>query len=373
MLVGVDSGKSVTYDATRKEYEGISYSFELPSIDLDLVDVFGPRFNFDSFSVFRDGNVISLNWDGEVKVQEDQLVTPMYDILDHLDFSPDGTVLAAGGRRGSTHVWNLTNNQFLYKNLYFLPFGDPISPDGRAIALIVPKTITLSSGTTLNVDNYQLQSLSGTAFTRDLSETLPDANVGYTVNGSIFIAANLKQSKAWDFGNGSETRLKGYAYTGCWVTASANNLKEKLQVNSAAGLVPVGDDDHTNNLCPKSYASRSSFPAFSKDLSLLVYIDSNGALAGFDVLKKTAAWRPYQMKNFAKVTVLAVSPDGSVIAAGDESGKLSLFNGRTGEFLSSMVGNFGIVRAILFSEDGTKIATAGDDGLVRILGIVDIP
>ena len=373
LLVGVDSGKSVTYDATRKDYEGISYSFKLPAIALDVVDVFGPRFSFDSFSVFRDGSVISVNWDGQVKVQEDQLITPMYDILDRLDFSPDGTILAAGGRRGSTHVWDLTSNQFLYKNLYFLPFGDPISPDGKAIALLVPKVITLSSGNTLNVDNYQLKSLSGTPFTRDLSEALPDANVGYSSNGSIFIAANMKQSKAWDVGNGSETRLKGYAYTGCWVTASANDVKEKLQVNSVAGLVPLGDDEHINNLCPKSYASRSSLPAFSRDLSLLVYIDSNGSLARFDVLKKAAAWPPYQLKDLAKVTVLAVSPDSSVIVVGHETGKISFFNGRTGEFLSDTIGNFGTVRVIQFSEDGTKFATAGDDGLVRVFGIVDIP
>jgi len=373
LLVGVDNGNSVTYDATRKEYEGISYSFELPSIPLDLVDVFGPKFSFDSFSVFRNGSVISLNWDGQVKVQQNQLISPMYDILDRLDFSPDGTVLAAGGRRGSTHIWNLTSNQVLYKNLYFLPFGDSISPDGKAIALIVPKAITLSSGKTLNNDNYQLKSLSGTEFTRDLSKALPDANVGYTSNGSIFIAANLKQSKAWDFGNGSETRLNGYAYTGCWVTASANNIKEKLQVNSPAGLIPPGDDNRINNLCPKSFAFRNSLPAFSRDLSLMVYIDSNSALAGFDVLKNSPAWPPYLLKDFAKVTVLAVLPDGSVIAAGDESGKILFFNGKTGEFLSDTVGNFGVVRAIQFSDDGTKIATAGDDGLARVFGIADIP
>ncbi|HLO16965.1 MAG TPA: protein kinase [Anaerolineales bacterium] len=371
LLVGVDAGKTVTYEAPRQGYGGLSSSFKIPLPPLRLVDVFGSAFDFDSFSVSGGNEVVSINWDGQVTNQQGQLISPMYDILDRLDFSPDGTVLAAGGRRGSTHVWDLRTNQPLYKNLYFLPFGDPIAPDGKSIALIVPKTIPRSSGKELIEDIYQIKELSGSQSTRDLAQTIPDANVGYTSDGTIFIAANLKKSRAWEYTNGNETHLAGYAYTGCWITTSANNNKDRLQVDSAAGTFPGGDDEHIDNLCPKTYQFRGSLPAFSNDLNLMVYINSNGALEGYDVLRKTSPWPPYQIQSPTKVTVLAISPDGSLIAIGSATGKILFINGKTGEFIDELVGNFGTVLSIEFSEDGKKIATAGEDGVVRVFGILE--
>ncbi|MBI5824420.1 MAG: protein kinase [Chloroflexi bacterium] len=371
LLVGVDDGNAITYDATRQEYGGVSLSFEIPRHSLKLVEVFGPEFSFDSFSAFRGNNIISANWDGQVTFEQSQFVSGMYDLLDRLDFSPDGTILAAGGRRGSTHVWNLATNEPIYKNLYFLPFGDPISPDGSSIALIVPKSIQTTTAV-LTEEIYQMKILTGSQSTRDLSQTLPNANVGYTNNGSIFIAANLTGQKAWDSSSGSETRLNGYPYTGCWVTASATNIKDILQVNSAAGLLPPGDEEHINSLCPKTYQHRGSHSAFSKDLTLMAYLGSSGLLEGYDVIKKSPAWPPYRLDNSEAVTVLAVSPEGSMVAVGDTSGFITFFNGKTGEFISKIVGNFGTLYAIEFSDDGKLISTAGSDGIARIFGIAEI-
>ena len=372
LLVGVEEGKTINYEAARQVYGGLPSRFTLLLPSTRLVDVFGPRFGFDSSAVFGGDRIISVNWDGQVTNQQAQLVSPMYDVLDHVDFSPDGTILAAGGKRGSTHVWNLTTNQPLYKNLYFMPFGDPIAPDGASIALIVPKSIRLSSGNTLIEDIYQIKNLSGSQSTRDLSQALPEANVGYTPDGTILIAANLKTSKAWEYTNGNETHLRGYNYTGCWITTSAGDNQNRLQVNSPAGIFPPGDDIHVNNLCPKVYQFRSSLPAFSADLNLMVYINPNGALEGYDVVKQTSVWPPYQIKDPRQVTVLAVSPDGSIIAVGSADGSILFLNGKTGEFMSELTGNFGTLETIKFSEDGTKLATAGQDGIVRIFGIVDM-
>jgi WD40 repeat protein/serine/threonine protein kinase len=370
LLVGEDGGKTVDYEAARQVYQGLSSHFKIPLPSTRLVDVFGSSFGFDSFSVFGGDRIISLNWDGQVTDQQSQLIDPMYDVLDRLDFSPNGAVLAAGGKRGSTHVWNLTTNAPLYKNLYFLPFGDPITPDGASIALIVPKEIKLASGNTLTEDIYQIKDLSGSQSTHDLSQTIPGANVGYTPDGTMLIAANLKISKAWEYSNGNEAHLQHYPETGCQVTASASNNQDRLQVNSPAGLLPSGDDAHVKSLCPKIYQFQNSLPAFSADMNLMVYINANGALEGYDVVKQGSAWAPYQLKSPAQVKVVAVSPDGSIVAVGNTDGRILFVDGKTGTFVSELTGNFGKLETIKFSDDGKQMATAGEDGVVRIFGIV---
>jgi WD40 repeat protein len=380
----VDDGKSVIYETARTEYEGISLTFVIPPRSLRLVDAFGPGFDFDSSTVFYDDSPLSLNWDGRVTTQDTTLLTerPMYDVLDRLDFSPDGTILAAGGRRGSTHIWNLTTNQSIYEGFYAfrpdqplyegvhsLPPGDPISPDGTSIALVVPKTIRTSSNT-ITAAFYQIRNLSGGGSTQELTQSLEDAQVGYASNGSIFIAANLRQSQAWDYATGNETNVNGYPYTGCWVTASANDLRDRLQIISAAGIFPTTDDEHVNSLCPKTYQFRGSLSAFSHDLSLLTFINSSGLLEGYDVLSKESPWPPYRLD--FPVTALAVSPDGGLIVVGDATGRMFFIDGKTGQLVGELPGNFGRLEAIQFSEDGQKIATAGQDGLVRIFGVVEI-
>ena len=369
LLIGMDDGESTLSDATLQTLKGkgADYLFTIPKHDKNLLDAFGADFDFASFSILLGSNTLSINWDGSVTVaspQTQQIVNAMFDNLNRLDFSRDGKTLAAGGKRGSTHVWNLTTNQSLYKNLYFMPFGDPLAPDGSAIALIVPGK---------NADIYQIKNLTGSQTTLDLSQTLPNAHVGYTKDGTVFIASNLQVSKGWDFPSGTEAHVKAIDHMGCRISVPDNNPKEKLLVNSALDIFLPGDDEHIDNLCPKTFQYKGVPAGFSQDLSLIAYINSNGALEGYDVLKQIPRWgKPYQLKKPTTVTVITVSPDGSIVALGDTSGTITFINGNTGELINDIVGNFGKVQAINFSEDDTKIATAGSDGVVRVFGIVEI-
>lgn len=366
LLLGVDDGGTLTYDASRVGYEGIPLVFEIPARQKDLYDAYGNNFDFASHSVFRGDNTISINWNGAVTYQRNQIVSPMFDNLDHLDFSPDGSILAAGGKYGSTHVWNLTTNEPLYKNFYKMPFGDPIAPDGSTIAIIVPASDARVG------DLYQLKKLTGAQTTVDLSTFLPNGRVGYTQDGSVFIAMDLTTSKAWDFASGIDVDVQAQDYFGCRITAPKKSVGDRLLANSAIDVFLPGDDAHMDSLCPKSFQVRNNVSAFSRNLNLLAFINGNGLLEAYDVLRKVMPWPPYRLEDGFAVTGMAVSPDAAIIAVGDASGRLLFFDGRTGQLLGEIVANYGSLQAIEFSDDGTKIATAGTDGVVRIFGIVEV-
>jgi WD40 repeat protein len=68
----------------------------------------------------------------------------------------------------------------------------------------------------------------------------------------------------------------------------------------------------------------------------------------------------------AGVNDLAMSGDGSRLAAAGEDGVVRLWNPRDGELLGTLVGQTAAVNSVAFSPDGTVLAAAGEDGMVRL-------
>ena len=67
-----------------------------------------------------------------------------------------------------------------------------------------------------------------------------------------------------------------------------------------------------------------------------------------------------------RFSCMALSPDGRLLATGDDSGHLRLWNASTGKLLSASTSKVSAVADVAFSPDGGLLASAGSDGSVKL-------
>ncbi len=68
---------------------------------------------------------------------------------------------------------------------------------------------------------------------------------------------------------------------------------------------------------------------------------------------------------FGTIFSLCYSPDGKLIAVGDDNGEVRLFHAATGDFVMRCAGHCDIVSAVTFSPDGRSIISASFDNTIR--------
>ena len=67
-----------------------------------------------------------------------------------------------------------------------------------------------------------------------------------------------------------------------------------------------------------------------------------------------------------EVAVMAFSPSGRVLAAGLSDGSIWLLRAQDGALTRTMLGHSGYVSDLVFSPDGATLASAGGDGIVQL-------
>lgn len=239
-----------------------------------------------------------------------------------LAISPDGNILAAGGKDGTLLLWDLASRRAWAKpkKMHFGPIRRvAFSHDGQACAS--------ASDDTLALWRLAQGSLHGTplrgpqAVVRDLA---------FSPGAGILATAGADSVVLWDLASGKP-----------------------------AGA-PLGMGG--------SYFERL---AFSADGRLLATADTLGALALWDVAgrkRREGAGNPHV---WGQTTALAFSPgEGGLLAAAGEDGTVALLDPATlqprGEALP---GHRGGISSLAFSADGTALATAGEDGAAMLWNV----
>jgi WD40 repeat protein len=63
------------------------------------------------------------------------------------------------------------------------------------------------------------------------------------------------------------------------------------------------------------------------------------------------------------------SPDGNFIAAGNDNGRICLWDAKSGKQLLKLAGHVGRITSIVFNRDGSRILTCGEDGKANVWDI----
>ncbi len=72
------------------------------------------------------------------------------------------------------------------------------------------------------------------------------------------------------------------------------------------------------------------------------------------------------VSKFDPPTTLTFSPEGSILVSGNRNGIIQLRNSTTGKIISNLTGHTSWISELVFSEDGTTLATSGGDGTILV-------
>ena len=320
-----------------------------------------------------------------------------------LDFSPDGRIIATGSRDGTIRIWSAVDGRELKRfvagsadafgetnDLHFTTDGAKLIAvsgptfrmwevsSGRIVFKFAEETSWLASAVSPDGKHFAFGGLEAKIriFNSDpIKQVLEIAGHDARINNLAFSPDNLTiASASWD-----RTVRFFDAQTG----EESQNLKTHLSDASSVAFSPDGKFiatggadfrvflfDKSELLNASSFASSMSFggnwSAISSDRSRVV-LPSNVTRP----FRPESIWdvaTKHQIAQFSTEPVVAgaFSPDGTIVATGDEAGNISLWNSATGAAIRRFAAHDNYVISIVLAPDGKHLISASKDKTVRI-------
>jgi WD40 repeat protein len=237
-----------------------------------------------------------------------------------LSFHPDGTILATPQGAGMIALWDVASGKRI-RSLFgsVLAVGAlSFSPDGARIATIGADSQVRLLDATTGQSRIEFGSQPG--------HSALNRGVLFSPDGSRLAS----------FSNAGEVTV--------WEASTGKKLAE---------LVPSG---------PRIYVTALAYSPDGRRIA------SSHRAAGISVsIWDVATGRETRMalEYNQPVNALVFSPDGRFLLSGD-SDDIKVGDAATGAFVRSLRGHRGPIRALAYSPDGRRIASAAEDGLVKL-------
>jgi WD40 repeat protein len=322
-----------------------------------------------------------------------------------LAFSPDGKLLASGGSDLKIKLWDVTTGKELrtltghFASVLALAF----SPDGKLLASRGKneeqvRIWDLATGT-------ELKSVTGAA----------DARIQFSPDGQLLVVASSHGSiKLWNVGSGTELKTLQTDEQGGSVTSVSfspdGKILASIEPNDAIKLwdvatgklskvMPIADDSLDGLMVfkkdgktlmsftegvvklwdvvsgsqlatmPVGAKQPSDHVALSPDGKLLARVGLQEGDQGFKLLEVATGKElkpPRVSDDGYSVESLAFSPNGAVLAIGDDVGAITLWEVDDGKELKTLKGHSFPAPEVAFSSDGKMIATGSEDKTIKL-------
>ncbi|RKU27711.1 hypothetical protein C6497_10840 [Candidatus Poribacteria bacterium] len=324
--------------------------------------------------------------------------------LGTIHFSPDGSQLAVGSRIGVWHYDVKTGEEIsLIPNMYG---AIAYSPDGRFIASGGGDPITSLGGSHLE-KGVVLWNVA-TASEVPVKEELPPASVIRFSNDSkilVFLSMSRETIYRVNVETGETTTTKLDERPGYLHREDYALTEDKIAIGSDDGRIELWDTTTGTKLSTlREFGKEIQMPNYfvennraltmkftpdgtrlatgNLDTSVQLWDTSTGEeLIVFQKPIEGNMWsispengkeivnNPMKDETLSRPTVLAFSPDGTLLACGSEDSTIKLWNAVTGELRATFTGHLDAVGPLVFSPDGKTLASASGDGTVRFWDI----
>lgn len=343
-----------------------------------------------------DGQVIL--WDRATRRIVSRLRAPSGSAVESLDFSPDGSVLAAASTEKRIQLWRVTDGTSLpdlpghggaraeiafgsdatelvsvsadgiavlwdvqrqvrraqTPPLGFALYAVDISPDGRQVAI---------GGEDLDIVLWDLPT---NTVRRLRGHTGYVRTLAFSPDGATLVSGGYdQQAIVWDVARGKPlTTLAGHTSEINSVAVSpdgryvAAGSRDRSVLLFDAVMMPfAGHVDNVTAVAVSRDGSRAA--SASRDNTVVIWDTATH--------RKTAAFT----RHAARIADIAFSPDGSLLATASDDKTAQIFDTTTGALRVRITGHSDQVTSVSFSPDGTLLATGSTDTTVRVWHTAD--